>query len=250
MKQRFIISLTTLPNRNASLKENLNSLLSQNYSNFEIHLNIPKESPLNGEWEDLNIPNDDRLKIFWVDDIGAITKLYYTLKRTSDRIITVDDDFIYDSEMLNVYDTLTNVLPNQCLGFAGIYPTDTVTNGNLKFVGCLPSNTYTKVGVLEGYKSICYKSEWFDEEFFTKWYNKHYNDDLIISSWLGYKGIDKYVIPYSNETTFENRMLSFPLVKPLDNPSSGQYHFRKHDGGSPISYKIFYNSELGEYIKK
>jgi hypothetical protein len=70
MKQRFIISLTTLPNRNASLKENLNSLLSQNYSNFEIHLNIPKESPLNGEWEDLNVPNDSYCKTFFLGYIG------------------------------------------------------------------------------------------------------------------------------------------------------------------------------------
>ena len=59
MEQRFVISLTTLPNRNLSLRENLNSLLSQNYSNFEIHLNIPKESPLNGKWDELKAWQDE-----------------------------------------------------------------------------------------------------------------------------------------------------------------------------------------------
>jgi hypothetical protein len=250
MEQRFVISLTTLPNRNSSLRENLNSLLSQNYSNFEIHLNIPKESPLNGKWDELNIPSNDKLKIFWVDDLGAITKLYYTLQRTTDIIITVDDDFIYHSEMLNEYNSLTQMLPNEALGFAGIYPVGIESSGDLNFIGCLPTDVYTKVGVLEGYKSICYNPKWFDDEFFTEWHNKHYNDDLIISSWLGYKNIDKCVIPYSNEIIFENKMLSFPLVKSLNNPPSGQHHFRQYDGGSSVSYKAFYNSELGQYIKK
>ena len=249
MEQKFIISLTTLPNRDVSLKENLNSLLSQNYTNFEMHLNVPRKSPLNGEWDELNIPKDDKLKIFWVDDIGAITKLYYTLKRTTDRIITVDDDFIYHSEMLNEYNNLTKILTNEALGFAGIYPIGIESSGDLNFIGCLQSDIYTKVGVLEGYKSICYKPEWFDDEFFNEWYIKHYNDDLITSSWLGYKNIDRCVIPYSNENIFENRMLSFPLITSLNNPPSGQHHFRQYDGGSSISYKKFYNSELGQYIK-
>lgn len=250
MEQRFVISLTTLPNRNASLRENINSLLSQNYSNFEIHLNVPKESPLNGHWNDLNIPSDDKLKVFWVDDIGAITKLYYTLKRTNDRIITVDDDFIYHPDMLNEYNNLVQVLPDYALGFAGIYPVGFETDGELNCVGCLPSDMYTNVGILEGYKSICYKPEWFDQEFFEEWYNKHYNDDLTISSWLGYKGIEKCLIPYSKETNFQNRMLSFPLIAPLSNPISGVHHLREPEGGSAVSYKKFYNSELGQYIKK
>jgi len=250
MQTKFVISLTTLPNRNDSLKDNLISLLNQNYDNFEIQLNVPKESKLNGEWGILNIPNSDKLKIFWVEDIGAITKLYYTLQRTNDRIVTVDDDFIYHPDMLNEYNILTQVLPNSALGFAGIYPTGNETTGDLDFVGCLTSDSYMTVGVLEGYKSVCYKPEWFDSEFFTTWYSKHYNDDLIISSWLGYKSIDKCIIPYSEETHHQNRMLSFPLIRPLNNPPSGQHHFRQNDGGSPISYKAFYNSDLGKYIKK
>jgi hypothetical protein len=246
---KFVISLTTLPNRNFYLKDNLNSLLEQNYTNFEIHLNIPKDSPLNGEWHDLNIPNNDKLKIFWVDDIGSITKLYYTLKRTNDRIITVDDDFIYHPEMLNEYNHFTNLIPNSALGYAGIYPIGIDGDGTLKFVGCIPNDIYTKVGVLEGYKSVCYSPKWFNDVFFTNWYNKHYNDDLIISSWLGNIGIDRCIIPYRNENLFENRTISFPLINALDNPDSGQYHFRQNDGGTSVSYKNFYNSEIGKYIK-
>jgi hypothetical protein len=249
-QQRFVISLTSLPNRHGSLRDNLTSLLRQNYSNYEIHLNLPKESPLNGSWSELNIPYDDRLKMYWVDDIGAVTKLYYTLQRTTHRIVTVDDDFVYHPDMLNEYNQLSQLLPDAALGFAGIYPTGMQSNGDLEFVGCLTSDVYVKVGVLEGYKTVCYRPEWFDEQFFTEWHRQHYNDDLMISSWLGYKGIDKCVIPYSQETNFKNRMLSFPLVTPLSNPASGQDHFRKHDGGSAVSYKVFYNSDLGIYIQR
>jgi hypothetical protein len=243
----MIISLTTLPNRHSNLKRNLSSLLQQDYKEFEVHLNVPITTQLNGVWKkELDIPIDSRLKVFYVEDIGAITKLFYTLKRTNGRIITVDDDFIYHPQMLNQYSQLIEQMPDAALGFAGIYPIGNPSNGDLHCIGCLSPGTFAKVGVLEGYKSVCYNSQWFDEQFFTEWAHKHYNDDLIISSWLGYKKIDRYVAPYSDETVFDNRTLSFPLVSVLNNSPSGQHHFRKQGGNA---YKTFYNSLLGKYIK-
>jgi hypothetical protein len=106
-----------------------------------------------------------------------------------------------------------------------------------------------KVGILEGYKSICYKKKYFDEEFFTKWYKIHYNDDLCISSYLGYKEIDKLCVSYKYETDFVNRMLSFPLVQSVSGGKSDVAYLRTEEGESNVSYKKFYNSEFGKYIK-
>lgn len=253
METNFIISLTTLPNRSANINDVLLSLCSQNYDNYEVHLNVPKQTEFDGSYNiDFPFIKHDKLKIFYVDDVGAITKIYYTLKRTyspSQRIISVDDDFIYSPDMLSIYNYSIQHLPDAVLGFAGIYPIGLESNGDLNCIGCLEPGNYCEVGILEGYKSICYRRDFFDDEFFDKWYKVHYNDDLTISSWLGYKNILKLCISYPYETDCVNRMLSFPLVNQVYNPISGVYHHREVEGGSQVSYKKFYNSELGIYIK-
>ena len=235
----FVISLTSLPNRNSNLRENIHSLITQNYKNYEVHLNLPKKTLYNGEYSNTNKPDieeSDKLKIFYVDDVGSITKIYYTLQRTKNYIISVDDDFVYHPDMLQEYNNIVKKYPNASVGFNGIYPVGKKTNGDLDFIGS-PKISPVRVGAIEGYKSVCYKPEFFDKEFFEQWYNKSWNDDLIIGSWLGYKNIPKYIVSYSKEKDFKNRMISFPLVKKLDNPLSGVNHHRIKEGGSNKSYK-------------
>lgn len=258
MNKKYIISLTTLPNRIHNIKNVLYSLCNQEYDNYEVHLNVPKITKYDGDFDisfDFKgFENDDRLKVFYVEDIGAITKIYYTLKRSEDpeqRIISVDDDFIYSSEMISIYDEmLENYFDEGVLGFAGIWPVEIETDGTLNCVGCINPDEYLKVGLLEGYKSICYKRKYFDYEFFEHWYKIDYNDDLTISSWLGYKNIDKILIPYKNEKECYNKLLSFPLTEMLFNPISGVSHLREPEGGSSVTYKKFYNSIYGQYLKR
>ena len=103
VENKFIISLSTLPSRYDSLKQCLISLLEQNYSNYEIHLNIPKYNKFEGAYTHNLDFNDDKLKIYYIDDIGPISKIYYTLERTKNmnqRIISVDDDFKYNKDFL------------------------------------------------------------------------------------------------------------------------------------------------------
>jgi len=248
--------MTTLPNRNQNLRENVISLLNQNYKNFEVHLNLPKTTQKNGQWSDTekggpDVPLHEKLKIFWVEDVGPITNLVYTVKRTKDRIIVVNDDFVYHPDMLAEYNRHVKMLPDYALSFAGIYPVGVQTTGELSdstFVGCVKSPL--RVGMFEAYKSTCYDPGWFNEEFFTNWHGKHYNDDLLIGSYLGYKGIHKYIIPWQGETVFCNRMLSFPLVKVLVNCLSGVEFQRRDEGGASVSYKKYYNSELGKYLNQ
>ena len=100
----FIISLTTLPNRIKYLKIVIDALCNQKYDNYEVHLNVPINTKFDGKYEaDLEHLKNDKLKIFFVEDVGAVTKLYYTLLRTTNpeqRIITVDDDFIYNEDII------------------------------------------------------------------------------------------------------------------------------------------------------
>src|SRR3990167_878336 len=111
---RVIVTLTTLPTRiiqdyEHGIKSNIESLLNQSYDDYEIHFNVPTIYKRTGEvyniplWiQELTISNP-KFKIFIVEDIGPITKLYYTLKRIEDPnaiIIVCDDDLVYHEDMV------------------------------------------------------------------------------------------------------------------------------------------------------
>jgi hypothetical protein len=246
---KFIISLTTLPERLTDLHLVLESLCNQNYSNYEVHLNISNNIKI-----DYSLFPYKNLKIFFIEDIGAISKLYYTLRRITDdeqHIITVDDDFIYHNEMLQEYNKIVLDYQNEAIGFAGIYPIESIhtnINGTFDFVG--PTNIVRKVGVLEGYKSVCYKRKFFKDDFFKTEYNSHFEDDLVISNYLGKHNISKICIPYTFETDYTIRLLSFPLVKPIVYPKSGVNIKRSEIGGSLTSYQSIWNNVYFNGIKK
>jgi hypothetical protein len=253
----FIISLTTLPPRFKYLNNVLNSLCNQDYSNYEVHLNVPKETKFDGKYTaDLSKLNyGNRLKIFYVDDIGAVTKLYYTLLRSKNenqRIITVDDDFIYNSQMLSEFDNYiknNKDIAEDVFGYGGVYPVlDTPTDGKLDCVGAL--KTATRVGIVEGYNGVCYKRSHFTDDFFENGYKYHYNDDLAVFAWLGLNNVKKWCIPYRLETNHKNRVLTFPLQNVIHYPKSGINHQRDAEGGSEVSYKKFYNTEYGKGLHK
>ena len=252
----FIVSLTTLPPRFKHLRNVLDSLCNQDYSNYEVHLNVPKETKFDGKYsEDLSqFDYGDRLKIFYVDDIGAVTKLYYTLLRSENpnqRIITVDDDFIYNSSMLSEYDDYiknNKDITDNVFGFAGVYPVlVNPTDGKLDCVGALEEPM--RVGIVEGYNSVCYKRSHFTDDFFENGYKYHYNDDLAVFAWLGLNGVEKWCIPYRFEMNHTNRVLTFPLEKEIPYPKSGINHQRDAEGGSEVSYKLFYNTEHGKGLQ-
>lgn len=251
----FIVSLTTLPPRFEHLGSVLDSLCNQDYSNYEVHLNVPKETKFDGKYsEDLSQFDYDRLKIFYVDDIGAVTKLYYTLlrsKNSNQRIITVDDDFIYNSSMLSEYDYYiknNKDITDNVFGFAGVYPIlDNPTDGELDCVGALKEPM--RVGIVEGYNSVCYKRSHFTEDFFENGYKYHYNDDLAVFAWLGLNGVEKWCIPYRFENNHTNRIVTFPLEREIRYPKSGINHQRDAEGGSSVSYKLFYNTEHGKGLQ-
>ena len=68
----------------------------------------------------------------------------------------------------------------------------------------------------------------------------YYEDDVIISSYLGYKKIMKVVMPTE---TFE------PIVKSIKNKRSGCNNYRTEYGGSVKNINTFYESKFGKYIR-
>ena len=46
-----------------------------------------------------------------------------------------------------------------------------------------------------------------------------------------------------------NRVLTFPLEKEIPYPKSGINHQRDAEGGSEVSYKLFYNTEYGKGLQ-
>jgi len=260
-EEHFIISLSTLPSRFHNLKICLESLLNQDYVNYEIHLNIPRYNVFEGNYNH-SIPENGKLKVFYINDIGSISKLFYTLERTTSkhqRIITVDDDFIYSKDMLKVYNKAIREFKDVAIGFAGIYPIKTIdTPRDLECIG--PVSIPRFVGILEGYKSVCYRRDFFQSDFFEsvleknmKWCENsvYFEDDVVISSYLGYKNIPKLVIPPIRIDTSCDvpKMLSFPLEIQLHNPKSGCNKHRELFGNAGDNIKATFNSELGKYIR-
>lgn len=247
---KVIVSLTTIPNRlnsphsNGGLKKVLDKILNLSYKNYEVHLNIPDVCKKNNEkyiipsWL-IEIKND-RLKIFRTDDYGSLTKLVPTLQRTNINddviIITVDDDLEYMDGFIEYHLEKRQKYPNAALGFAGIAS----LNRTCHF--CTTVNEDVRVKILEGYKTVSYKRSFFKYDFFKDFLNKSWNDDMIISAYLGKHFIEKWVMNYNKDNDFSARVESFPVVGHLPNERGGCWWFRSENtsDNSDEYYKLGY----------
>jgi hypothetical protein len=229
----IILSLSTIPNRlnNATIENKIGPVIKRlttlSYPDYEIHLNIPYVNIKSGE--EYNIPEwlnnySDKLKIFRTEDYGSITKLIPTLKRITDPeqiIITLDDDLEYMDGFIEYY--LKQPYENCALGFAGI-------GGFEDGHWICTVEKDTRVKIIEGYKTAFYKRKFFDNDFY-EFAKYSWNDDMVISSYLGKNNIKKYVLKYDLETDFKGRVESFPCIRILPNERGGCFLFRNqvHD---------------------
>lgn len=110
---KLIASLTTFPERIATVKETIKSLLLQTCKPDELILWLAKEQFPNGEESlpnDLLVLKNFGLSIKWCNDIKSYKKLIPALKEyPNDIIITFDDDIYYDSNIIeNLYKSYLN----------------------------------------------------------------------------------------------------------------------------------------------
>jgi len=260
----IILTLTTIPSRlsdssDYGIKSCIESLLNQNYNEYEIHINIPGRSKQTGEEyiipEWLKEISNDKLKIFSdLEDLGPVTKIYYTLQRITNPesiIIVCDDDLVYHPDMIKEH--IKNQSEQDC-----VFGYDALGSYESKFgdirdhyVVSVPFEVRGKV--LQHYKTVSYKRKYFNDDFFnfvTEYYS--WSDDILLSAYMQKNKITRLVMPYEEEEKFESLeqwqakggVLTFPVIKhTFHNSYEGCNIFRQNkiEDNSSQLYKFIDN---------
>lgn len=236
---QVVVTLSTVPKRlfgksgdQYGIQPGLKTILEQSNIEYQVHLNIPYSY----QYQRIDIPQwlhdwqekYPHLKIFRTPDYGPITKLYPTLKRNlSDDtvIITVDDDLLYNDGFILSHLEGIERHPNCALGYAGVTSIEENLVGRYHFASTQPEDI--RVRLLEGYKTVSYRKGFFTEEF-DQFAFSHWNDDVAISAYLGYKNIKKVVLKCENCVDFTSRVESYPVIGhvPLESNGVGCNVFR------------------------
>jgi hypothetical protein len=222
MSNNIILTLTTVPNRllepqeHMGARHGIKTLLEQTGHPYTVHLNIPNKYRITGEditlpgWLSIYQEKYPHLQVYRTEDYGPITKILPTLERVTDPdtiIITTDDDLYYMDGMISAHIQHRNRYPNYAIGFAGLSAID----GSCHF--CTTIRQDTRVKILEGYKSVSYMRSFFDlDELKSNFIGKSWNDDYVLSAYMGFKNIPKIVIAHTHDDDFSPRVESFPVV--------------------------------------
>lgn len=204
---QVVVTLTTIPTRlhnehEYGLKSCIDSLVNQNYENYEIHFNIPQFNKVTKDpyvipaWLNELAAKTFRLKLFRVDDYGSITKLVPTLLRVEDPdtiIITVDDDLVYNADMVKEQVANQDKFPGCAVGYDGLGIVKPPVFNDVRDHYVVSVNGNYPVKVLQAYKTISYRRKFFEQDYFTDFVGKSWNDDLLNSSYLAYKNIKRIV---------------------------------------------------------
>jgi glycosyltransferase involved in cell wall biosynthesis len=211
---KVIVTLTTLPSRitqdyDNGIKSNIDSLINQDYEGeYEIHFNVPailkytSEEYIIPEWIKELAATNPKFKIFDnLEDLGPVTKLAHTIKRTDDPeaiIIVCDDDLVYHPGMVAEQVKNQNKYEKTAVGYDGVR-SENVEFDDVRqhFVVSVPRNI--EVNHLQHYKTVSYKRGWFEDDFFTDFIGKSWNDDILVAAYMGKQGIKKLVACYEHE---------------------------------------------------
>lgn len=232
---KVIVSLTTIPSRLISnyqedIRLCIDSLLNQDFEDYEVHINIPyvynlsQENYIIPDWLNTLVENSSKIKVFRGQDYGSITKIVDTIKRIEDPnciIITADDDLVYHPEMVTEqYKNQTERFQNCAVGYDGISALDPVFRDiRNHYVVSVPCNV--KVNVLQHYKTVSYRRRYFEDDFFTDFLGKSWSDDVLVSAYMGKQKITKYVTYYEKENIPRNHeewsqiggVTTFPVIR-------------------------------------
>ena len=104
----FCVSLTSIPPRFSNIRKTIDSLNNQTKKPDKIYLNIPYSyARYPAQNLDISILDNvyDNLEIIRCEDYGPGTKLLGAINKFHkyDYVILVDDDHIYNKEMLNFF---------------------------------------------------------------------------------------------------------------------------------------------------
>ena len=195
---RIIVSLTTLPGREAFVEKAIDSIRKQTWPPDAIILCIPSNrSPqvkLSRHLKDVTI--------FYQPDMGPAMKLLPALAVEHDPntfIITIDDDVEYPERLIEKLLKASVLFPNSAIGFTG-WSVSEISNDvpilrhmNQDRPEC---KAFQPVQVLEGTRGILYKRSFFSEDIH---YHARalreflYHDDILFSGYLASHGIGRIV---------------------------------------------------------
>ena len=198
---KLVVSTTTIPSRLQFINEIIENMYNQTFRPDYMYVNIPYIGKRSGKPYDNELVEQIDTKNGWVkivrgEDLGPATKLLGSLfleKDPNTMIITVDDDQIYDNDIIQLLVNRGEENPNSALGTRGLY-------GNLGGrERCKPKTIYEKspqIGYLEGFGGVLYRRKFFDFDILN-YYKKDItkecflSDDLVISNYLKKKGIER-----------------------------------------------------------
>ena len=234
---KVVVTLTTLPTRLSDegeygLKSNIASLINQNFEGeYEIHFNVPTK--LNYDNSIYVIPNwlreiansNSKFKIFEdLEDLGPVTKLAHTIKRVTDPeaiIIVCDDDLVYDPNMVKEQVNNQQKYENTAVGYDGIRADDPSVFDDVRNYYVVSTYKDVEVNRLQHYKTVSYRRKWFDDDFFTEFLGKSWNDDILVAAYMTKQGIRRLVTHYENEEQLltieqwreKGGVTTFPVLK-------------------------------------
>jgi uridine monophosphate synthetase len=192
-KKKYIISFTTSPKRIHKCKEVINNLLNQTIKPDKIILNIPKVFYRTGEkYEIPNFIKDNITLNIINNDYGPATKIIPTILYLKSKnydientyIIYLDDDILYNTKIIEIYDKYNKINNNNIYGFRGFNYNKLKIDRNIKDFG--------NMTIIEGFGSVCIKLKLFKNDFMDymlkythiKMMNSRLSDDIILSNYF------------------------------------------------------------------
>ena len=216
MREKVVISLTTLPTRLDKLLVTLKSLNNQTVPPDEIYLTLPINCErLNMKYTDITDQVKNLCTIVKIDqDYGPITKIVGALKKEKDPdtiIITVDDDIIYPPTLIEDLMYWHGKYPDSALGSSGLaigsYPFRYSLIFNQEhqnhWFTMKPSSRRNKTDIIYGYAGALYKrymfpsySDLYDEllSYCMEDRDLFLNDDVVLSCYLNKQEISRRIV--------------------------------------------------------
>lgn len=237
---RLVATCTTLPDRYDYLLRMLKSLHNQTVKPDVIYVTMPyRAKRLNKEYPPLPKKIQKLCTVVRCEkDYGPICKLYGALVSERDPntlILSVDDDTIYDKDLIKVLLEKHALQPNAAVTGTGWLVGNTtyfsmkssisLLNKFNGLVGMYVPNEGRKIDVLVGSAGVLYQRRFFPRCHLEKLFNlselnddMFKNDDIVISAFLCSRKIERYVfnkVPTTNSDDCTIDALSFNYLKML-----------------------------------
>ena len=208
-ERRVIASLSTLPDRIASLGPTIDCLLQQTHPPDEIVIAIPDFSTrqLKPYVVPKYLSQFSRVRILQCGkDWGPATKFIPVVQqelaagRGDTLVFVVDDDRTYPCDALETYLRYNRDLPDAALCFRGAPMPEDLKWRRPKLMRADRLREPKKVAVITGCGSYLIQPRFFDEQLWdysTAPKGAFYMDDIWISGCLDRRKIEKYVVPAS-----------------------------------------------------